>query len=142
MRLRNRSTQFYGLMAVFVLLFSVSICGCITITINECCQGSCKVASGGGGTTPTPWPNPGRFYGKVTSGPSGQGIGGAQMAFDGPSDTTKIRNADGTYTSNLMAPGTYTITVTASGYKTITNKGVSLPPDGYVKKNYSMTPNL
>lgn len=141
MRVRSRSTQFYGLMAVFVLLFSVSICGCITITINECCQNPQRVAPGGSESTPTPWPNPGTFWGKVTNKNTGASIPGAQMAFDGPTDATVNRNTNGGYVSPLLNSGTYKITVTATGYQTINNTGVYLPPDGYVQKNYKMTPN-
>ncbi|MCC6325735.1 MAG: hypothetical protein DCC43_05760 [Candidatus Brocadia sp.] len=110
--MKNRNVRFYGLMAGFILFFSILTCGCITITIydSDCCQ--CPHVTGEG--IPGVYPM-GRIWGYIKNN-SGQPIANAQITIT-PGTGVSTSNSAGKYVTSFVDYGLYTLTVTANGYQ-------------------------
>lgn len=131
MDFKKRNVGFNGLMAGFILLFCISMCGCITITINECCQGTRM--TGEGGTTQYPQ---GKVWGYIKNN-SGQPIANASITLT-PGQGSGNSNSAGKYATGFIDYGNYTLTVTASGYQP--GGGPVTVNAWSVQKNYTLHP--
>lgn len=133
MDFKNRNVSFYGLMTVFILLFSISMCGC-TIIIRDCCQGKADKKDTQGRPT---W-GTGRFVGAVKNKDTGAWLSGATLVFDGPQDASDV--SDPGYSTGWIVSGTYDITVSKPGFPTINDNDVVLHTDETRSKIYYLDP--
>ncbi len=122
MDFKKRNVRFFWLMTAFIILFSISMCGCIRIINTQC---TCK-----GSSTPEPGYGTCQVWGYVFDDQdgdhtydAGEGISGHLSKIYNQSYTFTDpdgRGANGKYIVFAPTPATYTLLASASGYGTAT----------------------
>lgn len=127
--MKNRNMCFCGLMSAFIILFSISMCGCTKIISTHC---SCKPVNGDNGGYGVR-----KVWGYVFDDQdgdqqydAGEGISGQQSKAYNQTSTyydPNGRDSSGKYIITVTTPATYTVFASAGGYGTEEIPGIYVP---------------